>query len=272
MTITTHDVEQRSDEWYALRRGIVTASNVGKLITSTTPDPRTIGCPACSANAGDPCVSRARREPTEIATVHQVRSALAATLPPVLKLADNDMERGLILSLAAERITGRTDDTYQSRDMLRGQLDEPLARAVYAEHYTPVEEVGFVTREFDGCTFGASPDGLVGPYGVLEIKSRRQAVQVGHVIDGEIPSECMAQVQGVMYATGRFWCHYVTYSSGMPLYLIYVAADPAWFAAIVAAVQDAEARIQNIVSDYYAAVEGCPVTEYVDHFEEIEVA
>jgi hypothetical protein len=89
MTTTYHyDIEQRSEEWYALRRGIVTASNVGKLITSTTPDPRTIGCPACSANAGDPCVSRARREPTEIATVHQVRSALAATLPPVLKAVD----------------------------------------------------------------------------------------------------------------------------------------------------------------------------------------
>ncbi|MBK0297295.1 hypothetical protein IAE22_36275, partial [Bacillus sp. S34] len=31
-----HDVEQGTDEWHALRRGIVTASTIGQLITPKT--------------------------------------------------------------------------------------------------------------------------------------------------------------------------------------------------------------------------------------------
>ena len=35
MTLRTYDVAQRSDEWYALRLGMVTASTVGALLTPT---------------------------------------------------------------------------------------------------------------------------------------------------------------------------------------------------------------------------------------------
>lgn len=36
MTLTVHDVVQRSDEWHDARRGIITASAVGRLITPKT--------------------------------------------------------------------------------------------------------------------------------------------------------------------------------------------------------------------------------------------
>ena len=33
MSLVIHDVEQRTDEWYAARLGMVTASSVGALLT-----------------------------------------------------------------------------------------------------------------------------------------------------------------------------------------------------------------------------------------------
>lgn len=36
MTVTFYDVEQRSEEWYEIRRGMLTASTVGDLITPKT--------------------------------------------------------------------------------------------------------------------------------------------------------------------------------------------------------------------------------------------
>lgn len=270
MTLTVHDVDQRSDEWYALRRGIVTASNVGKLIVTAPADPRSIDCPACSASAGDPCVSRSRTTPTDIASVHQLRTMAAATLPPVLKVADNDTSRGLTLSLVAERITGRTEDNYQSRDMLRGILDEPLAREVYAATYSTVDECGFMTRTFGASTLGYSPDGLVGDEGLIEIKSRRQKSQVATVLDDQVPDENMAQIQAGLFVSGRAWCDYVSYSGGMHLFALRVWPDERWFTAISTAVETFTANAAQMVWDYSTAVEGLPMTEYVDHFAEIE--
>lgn len=277
MTLTILDCEQRSDEWYEARRGIVTASTVGRLIVSTTPDPRTINCPACNANAGDPCVSRARNTPTEIASVHQVRTALAATLPPVLKVADNDTSRGLTLSLVAERITGRIEETYQSRDMLRGELDEPYARKAYAKWCAPtpyedlqVDECGFMTRTFGSSILGYSPDGLVGEDGLIEIKSRRPKTQLETVLAGDVPADNMAQLQAALFVSGRQWIDYVSYAGGMNLYVLRVLPEKRWFAAIQAAVETFTANAAQMTFEYETAVEGLPMTEYVDHFAEIE--
>ena len=35
MTLDVYDFDQRSDEWYAARRGILTASVIGQLVTPT---------------------------------------------------------------------------------------------------------------------------------------------------------------------------------------------------------------------------------------------
>ena len=87
------DLDQGTEEWLAARRGIVTASVVGQLLTAT----------------GRP--------------------------------ASNDTSRRLTLSLVAERITGETEPVWVNDDMLRGQLDEPIARDLYQEHFAQGEEV-----------------------------------------------------------------------------------------------------------------------------------
>jgi hypothetical protein len=64
----------------------------------------------------------------------------------------SDTARGLVLTLAAERITGHVEPVPTSRAMERGTLDEPYARDAYSEHHAPVTELGFMTRDFEGFT------------------------------------------------------------------------------------------------------------------------
>lgn len=214
------DVEQGSDEWHDQRRGIVTASVVGKLITRST-----------------------------------------------LKVASNDESRGLTAVLAAERITGFTEPTWMNADMMRGVEDEPRAREKYAEHYAPVTETGFMVRDDWGFSIGFSPDGLVGDDGLIEIKSRRAKKHLQTVLSSEVPAENMAQIQCGLLVSGRDWCDYVSYCGGMPLWIKRVTPDPRWQEAIVAAVENFERAVEQMASDYLAAVDGLPATERVTDLE-----
>lgn len=225
MTLHVYDdLVQGTDEWLAARRGIVTASVVGQLITPTT-----------------------------------------------IKPANNDKSRALTTLLVAERITGWTDPVYVSDDMMRGTLDEPIARATYAQHYAPVHEVGFMTRDDFDVTIGYSPDGLVGDKGLIEIKSRRAKKQLDTILSNQVPAENMAQIQCGLYVSGREWCDYVSYCGGMPLYVKRVEWDEQWQRAIVAAVQTFEDTAAEMVANYTTAIAGRPDTERNDHFQEASI-
>lgn len=220
MTLHTYDdVDQGSDRWHDLRRGIVTASTVGKLLT------------------------------------------------PTLKVADNDTARGLIATLAAERITGWTESTPVTGDMIRGTEMEPYARDAYSEHYAPATEVGFMTEDRWGFTIGFSPDGLVGSDGLLEVKSPRAKTHIRTVLADQVPTYYMAQVQTGLLVSGRKWLDFVSFVSGLPLYVKRVHPDPQWFDAIVLAAAEFEVRVEQIVSDYLTRTDGLPTTKRVDPFE-----
>lgn len=222
MTVIEYaDLEQRSDEWYEVRRGIVTASSMHKLVTAKT-----------------------------------------------LKVANNDTSRDLTRLLVSERITGFTIPTYQSDAMLRGVMDEPLARDKYAEHYAPVRELGFMVREINGAKLGYSPDGLVGTDGLIEIKSADPKIQLARILADEAPLEHMAQMQAGMLVSGREWCDFVSYCGGMPLFVKRVSADPAWHAAITEALAEFERSAAEMITTYEARTKGLPITERIDHFLE----
>lgn len=263
-------LEQGTPEWLQARAGIVTASVVGQLVTKGSPDPLTIECPKCGTQADEDCLSLGRKVPTFIKTPHAERSAAAAELPPVLTVANNDTSRGLTNTLVAERITGRVVQIHANQAMQRGTLDEPYARAKYAEHYEPVDEVGFIVRDFGKFKLGYSPDGLVGDDGLIEIKSRDPKKHIATILADEVPAENMAQCQTGLLVTGRAWIDYMSYAGGMPLWTKRVYPDDRWQAAIADAVYTFEANAADITSRYLAAVEGLPATEYVDHFQELE--
>lgn len=256
-------LEQGTDEWHDARRGIVTASVVGKLITVGPPAAQSVACPTCNARPESSCVSAARKVPTPIKGLHDARLTAAASRPPVYSVADNETAEGLTTILAAERITGWTEETPRTWDMIRGVESEPFARDVYAEHYGEVTQVGFMRREEDGWTLGYSPDGLVGDDGLIEIKAPRAKTHVGTILADEVPAHYMAQCQAGLLVSGRKWVDFVSFCGGMPLYPKRVYPDPAWHEAIIAAVKQFEVDVTRIVANYNARIEGLPPTERI---------
>lgn len=272
MTLHIYDeLAQGTDEWLAARRGIVTASVVGKLLTIGTPDALEYACPDCSVVAGASCISRTRKEPTPIKTVHDKRTAVAAErakdAPPVIEVASNETSRALIATLAAERLAGFTEDTPMNGDMWRGVTAEPIARDLYAEHRAPVAEVGFMVEDRWGFRIGYSPDGLVGDDGLLEIKAPRSKTHLLTVLDDKVPAYNMAQLQTGLLVSGRKWIDFMPYVGGMRLWTKRVYPDPAWHEAIVAAVANFETTAAEMVAAYEQATSDLPATERVIELE-----
>jgi hypothetical protein len=191
--------------------------------------------------------------------------------PKTIKVASNDGSRGLVATLAAERITGRVDPRWVSTDMQRGTDEEPWARSAYDENFAPVTEVGFMTEDKWGFAIGFSPDGIVGDDGLIEIKSRLSRVHVQIVLDGEVPLQHLAQIQTGLLVSGRKWCDYVDFSNGMHLFVKRVEADPAWFEAIIDAARQAEDGIREVIARYHVATINLPKTARIPELEEIRI-
>ena len=265
MTLHTLDhLEQGSEEWLAARRGMVTASVVGQLLTVGPPSALTIPCPECKVDQG-PCLSIARKVPTLLKAPHSARLANAAEEPPVVKPAATDYSRALTLTLAAERITGWTEHVWVTAAMERGNLDEPLARDLYSQTWEEARKVGFMVRDDWGFGIGYSPDGLVGEDGLIECKSRAPKKHLATILADEVPPENMAQIQCGLLVSGRSWCDYLSYCGGMPMWRKRVHPDPSWFGAIIAAATNFEAAVADITNTYAEAVAGLPTTERIDY-------
>lgn len=199
-------------------------------------------------------------------------SVVGKLITPTLKVADNDTSRGLTETLVAERITQFVEYVHPSFDMQRGTLDEPFARDLYSEQHAPVTEIGFAVRDFNGHKLGASPDGLVGDDGGIEIKSRRPKVHLRTLLTDTVPTENMAQIQTCMLVLDRDWWDYCSYSGGWPLYVKRVYPDHAWQQVIRDALARFEDNAAQMIGAYNAATAGAPIAPRIDHFEEIEIS
>lgn len=177
-------------------------------------------------------------------------SEMKLILTPTLKAASNDKERSHMFELMAQRITGYVEPHYISEDMLRGQADEITARALYAERYARVDQVGFVTNDRWGFRLGYSPDGLVAKDGLIEIKSRRQKYQIETILNNTMPADYAMQVQTGLLVTERRWCDFISYCGGLPMVTVRVHADPVIQAAILAAAAEFESRLAVRLAAY----------------------
>lgn len=115
-------------------------------------------------------------------------------------------------------------ETFTSRAIEWGRQTEEEARKYYAmERDATVTNGGFCTTD-DG-RLGCSPDGLVGDDGCLEIKCPQPGTHVQYLIDGGLPDSYKCQVHGHLVVTGRKWCDFLSYSIGLPPFLIRVEPD-----------------------------------------------
>jgi putative phage-type endonuclease len=118
--------------------------------------------------------------------------------------------------LIAERLTGEAAEGFTSSTMQWGTDQEPRARASY-EFYrnVDVQQVGFVIHPTIADS-GASPDGLVGEDGLIEIKCPNTATHIDTLIKQVIPAKYVTQMMWQMACTGRKWCDFVSYDPRLP--------------------------------------------------------
>lgn len=207
MAIVYHDdVEQGTDEWLAMRRGVLTASEMKLILT------------------------------------------------PTLKIAKNENVRKHVYEIAAQRISEYTEPTFIGDDMLRGGEDEIRARDLYSREYAPVTQTGFVTNDDLGFKVGYSPDGLVGEYGLIEIKGRRQKYQVEAISSDEVPSDFVMQLQAGLFVTKRKFIDFICYSGGLPMFVKRVLPDPEIQRALKDAATEFEFQVRKVIENYHANV------------------
>lgn len=182
----SHDVIQKSPEWFAARLGKVTASRVADVIAKT-------------------------------------KSGYSAS-------RDNYMAQ-----LICERLTGQQGESFTNAAMQWGTETEPLARSAYEAHAEMVEEVGFVQHPKIEMA-GASPDGLVGLFGMLEIKCPNTATHIDTLLTQTVPTKYITQMQWQMRCCERQWCDFVSFdprlSQDLQLFVKRVEFDASYVAML----------------------------------------
>ena len=126
-----------------------------------------------------------------------------------------------MMQLLCERLTGKREESFSSAAMQRGTDLEPSARAVYEANAGEfVTECGMIEHP-SIAGFGASPDGLVGADGLLEIKCPNTATHVEFIRTGKPKNEYQWQMLAQMACSGRAWCDFVSYDDRLPHALQY---------------------------------------------------
>ena len=117
--------------------------------------------------------------------------------------------------LVVERMTGKVAESFSNAAMDWGTEQEPYARAAYEAHSgVLVDEVGMVDHPTVAMS-GASPDGLVGEDGLVEIKCPTTATHIETLMEKAAPKKYIDQMQWQMACTGRKWCDFVSFDPRM---------------------------------------------------------
>lgn len=118
--------------------------------------------------------------------------------------------------LIAERLTSVPADSFSNAAMKWGVETEPMARAAY-QFYADLDvaETGFVPHPAIAES-GASPDGLVGEDGLVELKCPNTATHIETLLGATVPGKYMLQMQWQMACTDRKWCDFASFDPRMP--------------------------------------------------------
>ncbi len=118
--------------------------------------------------------------------------------------------------LIAERLTQTSAPSFSNAAMQHGTETEPLARSAYEFHTgLAVAEIGFAPHPSIVMS-GASPDGLVGDDGLVEIKCPNTATHLETLLGSAIPGKYIIQMQWQMACTGRAWTDWASFDPRLP--------------------------------------------------------
>lgn len=167
---------------------------------------------------------------------------------------------GYMWELVIERLTGKPQEHFTSTAMQHGIDNEPLARMTYSAHSgNIVEEAGFIKHPSVPMV-GGSPDGLIDDDGGCEFKCPYNSQHHLQCWLTGMPEDHIAQVQGLMWITGRQWWDFGSFDARMPeplqLYLQRIERDDEYIAKLEAAVIVFLGEVQAIVDKLQPQAEG----------------
>lgn len=151
------------------------------------------------------------------ARVGMVTASRAAEAVSMLKNGGSSKGREKYkVEILTEILTGKPVEHYVSPAMDFGIEYEPVARSVYEMHMgVEVEQWGFVIHPTISRA-GASPDGLVGADGLVEIKVPLGTTHMQYLDADVVPEEYIPQMDWQMACTERKWCDFVSYDPRIP--------------------------------------------------------
>ena len=154
--------------------------------------------------------------------------------------------RNAIFKVVYERLTGEQPESFTNDWMQRGHELEPFAVQQYElETFNDVLPGGFF--ELNDYV-GASPDGLIGEDGLLEIKCPAYSTMIQYLIDRKLPTQYKWQVQGQLYVTGRKWTDFFAYHPKLKPIIIRVERDEVMISELEQKLFDCIKEVETIIT------------------------
>lgn len=155
--------------------------------------------------------------------------------------------------LVCEILTGKAvEEQFESWDMRRGTKLEPTARTEYEIRAGVIVDTAGFTPHPTIPIAGASPDGLVGTSGLIQIKCVKTAKHLEWLMDKVVPTEHKPQMQFEMACTGREWSDFVSYEPNLPeqhqLFVARLRRDEVEIAKIENEVRKLNSEIDEIIA------------------------
>lgn len=120
--------------------------------------------------------------------------------------------RNYAAQLVTERLTGKSHERFYTNEHMEwGKDAEPAAREAYTKQTgNEIVEIGLVEHPLIK-NAQASPDGLIGEDGLIEIKCLLPANHLELLLTEKVKDQYVLQMQWQLACTGRQWCDFVSY-------------------------------------------------------------
>lgn len=209
-----HRLEQGCQEWLTMRLGMLTASEMGKVLTAT--------------------LKVANNKDTRQHIFELVAQRITRHVDP--HYMSWDMERGKL-----EEVDARVK---------YGQEIAPVQECGFIINDTLGFDVGYSPDGLVGDIGMIEVKSRVAKYQVQTILEHINVPDA----DSPIPMEFMLQVQSGLFVTGREWCDFISYSNGLNMAVIRCWPNVEYQTAIKDAAIKTEAKIVELLERYNLAI------------------
>lgn len=163
--------------------------------------------------------------------------------------APSATRQNYMMQLLCERLTGRREEGFTSAAMQRGTDLEPIARSAYEfSARVMTVETGLIDHP-SIAGFAASPDGIVGSDGLLEIKCPNTAQHIAVIQSGAHDSTYDWQMLAQLACAERDWVDFVSFDDRLPEELQYACFR---FHRDEKRIRDMEAEVKHFLEELAA--------------------